>query len=102
MQRLHHFDTPTFVDHKANRTLPAPKPRPPTNRDKHRLRSAHLQPQDLNKLKFRDRLCIRTRQMGQNITTGFRRPIRRVINFVTSLSRLNKSYFLYFFHKFSY
>ena len=43
------------------------------------LCSADLQPQGLIKLQFRNRLCIRTREVRPLIMTRFRRQVCRLV-----------------------
>ena len=73
MQKSLKFYAAALAVHNTHRTLPAPEPHPPTLRRMCHLRSADLQPQHPIKLQFRDRLCIRTRGVGPQIMTRFRR-----------------------------
>ena len=69
-QKLPNLDRSAQAIHNIHRTLPAPKPHPPTLRRICHLRSADLQPQDLIKRQFRDWLCIRTRTVRPQIMSG--------------------------------
>ena len=73
MEKLHNFYAPALAVHNSHRTLPEPDPHPPTLRRWCDLRSADLQPQGLIKLQFRNRVCIRPRQVSPQNTTRFRR-----------------------------
>jgi len=76
---LHNFDTPAMAVHNSHRTLPAPAPHPPTLRRMCHLRSADLQPQDLIKFQFRERLRIRAREVRPQIMTRFRHQVCRLV-----------------------
>jgi len=65
--------------HNSHRTLPAPAPHPPTLRRMCHLRSADLQPQDLIKFQFRERLRIRAREVRPQIMTRFRHQVCRLV-----------------------
>ena len=65
--------------YNAHRTLPAPEPRPAALRRWCHLRSADLPLQRLIKLRFRDRLCIRTLRVRPLIMTRFSRKVCHLV-----------------------
>ena len=65
--------------YNAHRTLPAPAPHPPALRRWCHLRSADLPLQRLIKLRFRDRLCIRTLRVRPLIMTRFSRKVCHLV-----------------------